>query len=716
MNAVLPRAQAALNRLGTPAFPGMSRRMPISKLLAYANRLHKAGKLPEAESAIRTVLAQQPDHPMALLSLGIIARQSGDPAAAIGLMKRAIEIAPTYHQAFNNLGNIYAAQGRLDEAVEHYKTAIELHPDYGDAHFNLGKTLHLQNDCEQALESLLACRHLTPRRADLHLEIAQCYLKLGNRYQAQIAYRVALDIDPEFVNARNGIGRLLASIGRYDDAVDEFRHALITAPNNPLVRNGLSEALRRTGHFEEALQLLNQTEALTLETLLNLGTTHQVMGEIESAADYYEQVLSLLPQADFAEKSILFVALNRPQLDTDTLFDLHRRLRARHDRPEAKSKDFTDRSHDLERKLKIGFVSSDLRGHVVALNIFTMMTNFDRDLYDIYLYAQERSTDHMTRMFKSLATKYTPINRYNDDEAAKLIEEDEIDILVLLAGRFDENRPLIAARRAAPVQVSFHDCATSGLEDMDYYLTDSILHPQDTVEKFTEQLYRLPVYYQYPVQNALPGVSPVPALTNGFITFGSFNKPEKINEEVVALWSEVLHAVPGSKLFLKYFNHYSEPSMQNRWLAKFAAHGIDEDRLILKAKIDIRARHLELYYDVDIALDPFPFNGATTTFEALSMGVPVVSLLGRHFVDRVAASMVSHAGYPDFVAEDRADYVALAQILAGDLDRLAELRTSIRDHLHASPLCDGPGYARTVESAFRDMWQTWVKTGGYRGR
>jgi predicted O-linked N-acetylglucosamine transferase (SPINDLY family) len=169
-------------------------------------------------------------------------------------------------------------------------------------------------------------------------------------------------------------------------------------------------------------------------------------------------------------------------------------------------------------------------------------------------------------------------------------------------------------------------------------------------------------------------------------------------------------------LFLKYFNHYSEPSMQRRWIEKFAAYGIDESRLILKAKIDNRPDHLDLYSNIDIALDPFPFNGATTTIEALSMGVPVVTLLGRHFVDRVAASMVSHAGMPELVADDRAAYVDLARNLASDPNRLADMRRTMRHQVQTSPLCRGADYARTIEDAFRDMWRTWCETGGYRGR
>jgi predicted O-linked N-acetylglucosamine transferase (SPINDLY family) len=251
---------------------------------------------------------------------------------------------------------------------------------------------------------------------------------------------------------------------------------------------------------------------------------------------------------------------------------------------------------------------------------------------------------------------------------------------------------------------------------MDYYLTDSIIHPETTQDKFTEELYRLPTYYQYPVQEGLPEVNELPAIKNGFITFCSFSKPEKINDEVVELWARVLNAIPDSRLMLKFFKHYSETLMLDRTIKRFADHGIDKDRLILNASHDTRTDHLTLYHQADIALDPFPFNGATTTFEALGMGIPVLTLQGDHFVSRVATSMVTHTGYPELAASSKDHYVEIAENLCEDLTALNETRQSLREQLHASSLCQGAEYSRNVEAAFRDMWKTWCETGGYKGK
>lgn len=719
MNYVLPRSSLVFNRFGTSERSAQPRNISSSKLIVLGNAYHRAGDLARAETIFRIILGQKPDQPAALLSLGIIARQNGRSVEAIRLIERAIAIAPNYHQAHNNLGTVYTDAGRIADAIDCYRRAINLKRDYAEAYYNLGVAYQAQHKPEDALEALSTCRRLTPKRADVHYEIGQCEQKLGHRIEAQIAFNIALHLDPKHARARDSLARIRSAMGHYAHAIEEFERALEDDPKSISAMNGLGEAMKRVGRFEDGLLILQKAYAIdprNPETLLNIGAISQCIGDVKVAAAYFEQMLSLHPSAEAAEKSILFAALNRTDLDTEDLFQLHRRLRSVHDRPDVSGKTFEGRCRDPERKLRVGFVSSDFRTHVVALNMLPLIGNYDRSRFDVFLYAQEKSTDQLTKTFRDATQGYRAIDRHSNEEVARMVEEDEIDILVILAGRFDENRPLIVTHRAAPIQVSFHDCATSGLEAMDYWLTDSILHPHDTPEKFTEQLYRLPVYYQYPAQDGLPAASDLPARRNGFVTFGSFNKPEKINDEVIALWSDVLRAVPNSKLLLKYFSYYSEPSMQRRWLARFAKYGIGEDRLTLMAKTDNRPNHLTLYNDVDIALDPFPFNGATTTFEALSMCVPVVALLGRHFVDRVAASMVTHAGYPDLVAQDRNSYIALARNLAGDLDRLQMWRETMRVQLHSSPLCNGPVYTRNIEAAFRDMWRTWCETGGYRGK
>jgi len=360
-----------------------------------------------------------------------------------------------------------------------------------------------------------------------------------------------------------------------------------------------------------------------------------------------------------------------------------------------------------DRRLRVGYLSSDFRNHPTGSVLLPLLSSHDRVKFEVYCYADVPCPDEMTERFRSTVDHWHTIVGKSDSEVAGMVRADAIDVLVCLAGRFDSNRPLICAHRAAPVQVSFHDGATSGLEEMDYWLTDGFLHPPDTKEMFTEELYRLPVFYQWlPIEEA-PPVETLPADQAGFVTFGSFNNPAKVNEEVISLWGEVLKSVPGSRLLLKYKNWYGQESLHNNVVEKFAACGVDQDRIIFATTPDTLAEHLGRYGEVDIALDPFPFNGATATFQALWMGVPVVSLAGETFISRAAGSMLHHAGLGDLTVDTPEAYVACVRDLAGDLKRLRTLRANLRDRMTASPLCNAPAYALSVEAAYRDVWGRW---------
>jgi len=360
-----------------------------------------------------------------------------------------------------------------------------------------------------------------------------------------------------------------------------------------------------------------------------------------------------------------------------------------------------------DRRLRIGYLSSDFRNHPVGSNVLPLLSSHDREKFEVFCYADVSRPDAMTERFQSCADHWRPIAGKPDSEVAAMVRADGIDVLVCLAGRFDGNRPLVCVYRPAPVQVSFHDGATSGLEEMDYWLTDGFLHPPGTPEIFTEELCRLAVFYQYPPIAEAPTVETLPADQAEFVTFGSFNNPAKINADVIDLWARVLESVPGSRLLLKFKNLYGQASLQGRVSESFAACGIEPDRIMFEASSDTSAEHLGRYGAVDIALDTFPFNGATTTFQALWMGVPVVSLCGETFISRAAGSMLHHVGLGDLAVDTPEAYVASARDLAGNLERRRSLRESLRERVAASPLCDAPAYARSMETAYRDMWGRW---------
>ena len=689
------------------------------ELISIANRFHKEGDLSHAETIFRRILEFIPEHPIALHFLGVIAIESDNIKAAVKLISKSTELAPDYYQAFNNLGNALDADGKIEEAEEVYQKALDIKPGYLEAMFNLGimkRKLRKFREAELIFEEYIK---IDPTNASTHFELGFSCERQGNRTKAQMCYGVALNIDPKHSLARIGLAGLYQTVGRLKESIEQYDISLQGDENLTKAINSKGIALRKSGRFEEAVECLMKSYELNpedTETLNAIASAYQSIGDINKATQYYTEALKVNPLSDASHKCVLFVILNNDKLSTKELFDIHREVRGPFDKPEFFNKDFLKRDKSLKRKIKLGYISSDFRTHVVAMNVLPLLANHNHDQFEIFLYGQVEFPDEITQLCKGYADHWCSTMQKTDREVADIIEKDEIDILVVLAGRFDENRPIVTTYRPAPIQVSFHDCATSGLKSMDYYFTDSVLHPSNTAELFTEELYRLPYYYQYPVQEGIPEIKDTPALNNDYITFGSFNKPEKIGDSVIDLWANVLLAVPNSKLLLKYFNHYDEESMKQRWISRFEKYNIVASRIIFMGNIDDRQSHLALYDLIDIALDPFPFNGATTTFESLSMGVPVVSLLGKHFVDRVAGSIVTHAGYPELAVKTKSEYIECARKLASNYKGLNNMRRTMRNKVFDSKLCDGIPYAENIEKAYRDMWSTWVQTGGYKGK
>ena len=354
---------------------------------------------------------------------------------------------------------------------------------------------------------------------------------------------------------------------------------------------------------------------------------------------------------------------------------------------------------DGGKRLKIGYVSSDFYEHPVGRNLEPVLAHRERERFEVVLYADVLREDATSARLKGLADRWESVAGLSDAAVAERVRAEGIDVLVLLAGRFDRNRPLVASYRAAPVQVSFHDPGTSGLKEMDYLIADRVLVPgKRPEERFRERVVRLPSFY---IHAPLAGVAvgEAPSGTLGRVTFGSFNNPAKVGPEVLGLWRRVLDAVPGSKLRVRFKNWFSNAGLRERFTASLG------DRVEFETEETGLEGHLGAYNRIDVALDPFPFTGSTTTFEALWMGVPVVTLLGGSMAGRWSASMLRSVGLGELIAGTAEEYVALAAGLARDGSRRAELRRALRARVTASPLCDGRARARQVERLYRALWK-----------
>jgi predicted O-linked N-acetylglucosamine transferase (SPINDLY family) len=578
--------------------------------------------------------------------------------------------------ALHMLGVIALQVGENDIAIEFISKALAPHPGYMEAHNNLGTAFENMGRLEDAAASYRKALALKPDFAKGHFNLGNALSGLGRLDAAVASYQAALDLKPDYAEAHSNLGLALKDLGRLDNAVASCRKAVSCQP-------GLAEAHN------------------------NLGNVLRYSGALDDAIASYRQALDLRPDYLEAGRNLLYGLLVVPGLTPKHLFAEHLQFSEHQARAIARPAEAFPNDPAPERRLRIGYLSSDFRNHPVGNNLLPLISSHDRAQFELYCYADVARPDAMTDRFRACVDHWRPITATSDHEVARMVRADAIDVLVCLAGRFDGNRPLVCAHRAAPVQVSFHDGATSGLAEMDYWLTDDVLHPPDTPEMFTEDLHRLPVFYQFPPLEDAPPVTALAAEQAGFTTFGSFNHPAKINENVVRLWAEILTSVPGSRFMLKYKQCYAQASVRDAVVEKFVACGVAAERIILAAPSDSLAEHLERYGAIDIALDTFPFNGATTTFQALSMGVPVISLTGQTFISRAAGSMLHHIGLGELAVDTPEAYVACARDLAADLPRLRALRTGLRDRVLSSPLCDAPAYATSVEAAFRRMWRTW---------
>jgi len=444
-----------------------------------------------------------------------------------------------------------------------------------------------------------------------------------------------------------------------------------------------------------------------------LSTIRSMQGQVEEAIRFRRQALKLNPNNAEAESDLVMSMHYLSDYSPEDLFAAAKDWAAHHI-PRERCLPPPANSPDPQRRLRVGYVSGDFHTHPVGLFIESVLTHHDRSGYETFCYYNDTYNngegDGLTKRLRQLADHWTNISWQTDRAVAEQIRQDGIDILVDLAGHTNKNRLVAFGHRPAPVQATwFGYFGTTGLDTMDHIIADRFVIPPSEERYYTERVVRLPHAYECfhpPEYSVEPG--PLPALATGKITFGSFNNTAKLTDEVIACWSRLLRALPDAQLYLKY-RPFGDPGVRRRYQSLFADHGIAMERIKL-AGYSPRKELLAAYREVDIGLDPFPFNGGVTTLESLWMGVQVVNLRGDRFVSHVGETILMNLGLEQYVVDCEEDYISKAAALAADLPRLAELRGRLRALLLNSPLCDGAGFTREVEAAYRSMWESWCRT------
>lgn len=684
--------------------------LTLADALNLAVSHHRAGRLGDAEAVYRQILARFPDQPDALHLLGVACHLQGRGEEGVRLIRRAIERNPNAAPFHSNLANMLRDRGRRDEAIDAYRAAVRLAPDNRDAHDNLGTLLCAAGRLEEGVAALARANAIAPR-AHTCANLGVALQSLGRLDEALAAFEACVSIDPRDAEGHAAVGLVRWLKGDAAGAIAAYRTLADLMPSSAEPYCHLGNLLGQTYALDESIRASRRAIELdpwSAAAWANLATALTRQGRIgEAIAAARESLRAPFPPA--AAHDTLLLALNYDEnASPRDVFDEHVRWGERYGNPaSACANHANDRSPD--RRLRIGYVSPDFREHPVATFIGPILARHDRGAFDVYCYSHDSHPDDVTRRLRSCDVAWRSIERLSDDDVAARVREDRIDVLVDLAGHTGNSRLLVLARRPAPVQATYLGYPnTSGLRGVGYRITDAITDPPGESDALNvERLVRLPrTVWVYSPEPAAPDVNDLPARGTGRITFASFNALAKINPATIELWSNLLERVPRARLMLKTVA-FLDPPTRERLAEAFAHHGIGGERLVLLPATPDVASHLRAYHDVDVALDPHPYNGTTTTCEAMWMGVPVVTMAGATHASRVGTSLLSSVGLPELIATSPDDWLGIATELAGDHGRLAALRRDLREQMRRSPLTDGPGFTRELESAYRAMWKQW---------
>lgn len=604
-------------------------------------------------------------------------------------------------------------KGQMDDALLCYASAIGLIPELARAHFNQGNIFLDRGEAKNALHAYANAVKYKPDSASIHFNMGAAYVRLDRQHDAVSAYRQAINLKPDFADAHFALGCELNDLGQKESCVECYRRALELRPDLVEAHIRLANVLTQMpGQLTAAVASYRQALVLqpdNVSVLTNLGCALKDLGELDNALTCIRKALELDPSYTLAHNNLLFI-LNylgdqpASQMTTDARRFGEVANRLAHPYTHWPNSPYRD------RPLRIGFVSGDLCIHPVGHFVEAVLAALSSQAHhrlELWAYPTSPCDDEVSRRIQTFCDGWHSVVGLSDEALARKIREDHIDILIDLSGHTAHNRLAMFAWRPAPVQASWLGYfATTGLPAIDYFIADHWTLPPSEESNFTEQIWRLPqTRLCFTAPDAALEVSPLPALSNGYLTFGCFNNLTKMNDIVVATWAKILNSLPASRLFLKY-KQIADVSVRQSICERFAAHGIAAERLTLEGFVP-RGDYLAAYQGIDIALDPFPYPGGTTTVEALWMGVPVLTLTGERFLARQGVGLLMNAGLPDWIATDAEDYAKRAASHASNLHRLSALRTSLRSQVLASSLFDAARFADNFAAALRGMWEKW---------
>ncbi len=633
----------------------------------------RGGRPDQAAAAYRGALALRADDPIALGSLGTVLREMGDVEGAIDLLRRAVALEPQAPAHAVNLGVALNQRRDFSAAESILRGTLQREPRNADAAFNLGMSLRGLGRTPEAVDCLRLAADLRPGYADALNNLGNAHRELGDLTCAREAFEAALRAHPDHIAALNNLGCLLRTLGRIDEAEEMLRRGLAVDPRHPALHDNLGNVLKDAGALDEAIECFRRS----LDLDPSNAKTH---GNLAYALCFQ----SMRPESVRAECA---------------------RWNARFAAPLRRLAHDTARDRSPDRRLKVGYVSADFRDHCQSLFTLPLLARHDHDRFRIVCYSSVERPDSHTRRISAYADAWREVRALDDEELSRVVRDDDIDILVDLTMHMSNGRPLLFARKPAPVQIAWLAYpGTTGMDAIDYRLSDPRLDPEGFEDHYAERTLRLPdSFWCYDPLTDAPPISALPALRHGHLTLGCLNNPCKLTERTLDLWDGVMRALPAARLLVMV----PDGRHRRRLTERLAGRGVEPQRVDCLA-FRPRAEYLRTYQHIDFCLDTFPYNGHTTSLDALWMGVPTVTRVGETCVGRGGLSQLHQLDLAHLAAHSDEAFVDIAVALAADLPRLAALRGALRTRLEASALMDGARFARHIEEAYRTAWSRYV--------
>lgn len=722
--------------------------LDIDPALAMAHRgkgdvLVAQQQFQSAQSSYRQALTLEPGAANIHRKLGDVHVALNRPDAALQSYAAALEMDPENAMAHGGMGNVLFRLDRNAQAAASYRSATAL-PTANAAHYHgLGRSLHALGATAEAESAYRQSIALDASLAAPMLHYADLLRETRRKEPAIAIYQAALLLEPSNIDALNNLGMALQEDGQLEAALASFRQVALLAPDNPVTHSNIAAALNAMGQQDAALESCRRAVKLGPKSTaahVNLGTCLMEMGRLSEAVNSFETVvkldphhrrayvnisaaltrlgridqaivhcrkaLKINPDWDELHSNLLFYLTHSQDIDAATLFAEHLKYAEHFEAPLRASWLQHTNVRDPERTLRIGFVSADLYNHAVANFITPILECLSQSRQvEIVAYANSFHDDHVSRHLHGLVSIWRQVETLTHAELAQLIASDAIDILIDLSGHTGFNRLPTFARKPAPLQLTWIGYpGTTGLQAMDYYLTDRFFTPPEQFAgQFTENFLFLPAAAPFLASPEAPPISPAPAIALGYVTFGSFNRPSKITREVVTRWSRILHAVPTSKMLIAGISEKKVSDTLRSW---FAREGIVAERLDFHQVMPL-PDFLALHGQVDICLDTYPYSSGTTGIHALWMGVPTLTMVGKTLPSRMGATMLKHAGLEEYIAESEEDFLRKGIMLAADVATLSRLRMSMRTRMEKSAIHQPERISAALEQGMRTIWRRW---------